>query len=135
MDFLLHGLTTSKDVSAIEAAAAERGVEISNARITESPSLFPGFDFYITAFWRLHTCLQPAMSGVNWIPWTAIHMYADRYDIRGTDFYRFAHYIEMMDAAYRSWADEKRKQQEAKEGNDTKKGLDLSNVEMPKARW
>jgi len=139
VDFLLHGLTVQKDVSAIEAAAAERGVDISNTRITEPPSLYAGFDFYITAFWRLHSCRPQAWSGVAWIPWTAIERYASRYDIKGTDFYRFVHYMEMMDSAYRDWAGAKQQQETESSGDDNtgsaQQKVDPPSQALPQGRW
>lgn len=100
----------------IQAAAAEMGVEIQNTRVTSPPTLLPGFNFYVEAFWRLHTCRPQGVSEVAWIPWTATAEYADRYGVgSGPAFYMFVFYIENMDAAYRDYMKEKAEAAEAME--------------------
>jgi hypothetical protein len=85
------------------AAAAEMGVEIQNPRVTQPPELFPGFGFYIEAFWRLHTCRPQGISEIAWIPWTSINDYAKRYSLNEVGYYRFQYFIERMDEAFRKY--------------------------------
>lgn len=104
----------------IQAAAAEMGVEIQSTRVTSPPILHPGFNFYIEAFWRLHTCRPPSGSDVAWIPWTATAEYADRYGVgTGPAFYMFVSYIEQMDEAYRGYT--KTKAEAAEQAEEARK--------------
>jgi hypothetical protein len=94
-------------VDKIMAAAAEMGVEIQNTRVTQPPELFLGFNFYIEAYWRLHTCRPQGMTEIAWIPWTAINEYAKRYGMEEVAFYRFVFFIERMDEAFRNYVKSK----------------------------
>lgn len=91
----------------IQAAAAEMGVIIQSTRVTQPPVLYPGFNFYVEAFWRLHTCRPQGFNEVAWIPWTATEKYAERYELTHVSFYRFIHMIECMDDAYRKYVQSK----------------------------
>jgi len=120
------------------AAAAEMGVVIQNTRVTHPPELFPGFNFYIEAFWRLHTCRPQAMSGSAHIPWTAIDRYAERHDMSPTQFYRFVHYIEMMDDAFREYVKSKSGDAGSSDGNNverTQQEASKAGSGLSRTRW
>jgi hypothetical protein len=122
----LWQLTTEPVVDKLEAAAAEMGVEIKNARVAEPPELHPGFSFYVEAFWWCHSCRAQGVNSVPPIPWLAYHEYAQRYKVTGPDFYRFQFFMDHMDTAFCDYMDEKRqtrnRMEEVKRKNRDGKG-------------
>lgn len=71
------------------------------------PELWPGQEFYLTAFDRLTTCRPLGSGGIGRIPWTAIVKYSE---VHGMDFYElqtFQYLMERMDTVYIKWVQEK----------------------------
>ena len=64
-----------------------------------------GDDFYMEAFWNLHTCRQLGMS-MGWIPWIAMERYATVWGLDEDNTRAFIMVIRSMDGAYLEWEHE-----------------------------
>ena len=64
--------------------------------LEHKPEITFGLQFYWKAFWELSTCRAIGM-GEGPIPWTAMHEYAQRYDVLGDDFDRFVLVVKAVD--------------------------------------
>jgi hypothetical protein len=67
--------------------------------VLNRPELRIGLEFYYMAFHELSSCRAVGM-GEGPIPWTAMKIYADTYEIYDDEFERFVHLLTDMDMAY-----------------------------------
>lgn len=87
-------------------------------KIRDKPRLRVGLEFYWRAFWELSTDRDIGMAEGP-IPWTAIHWWAARHDIRGEEFDRLVLLIKAMDVVY---IEERSKSQKKSMDRASKKG-------------
>lgn len=96
-----------QDKANVIEAALDRGLPMPKWARNE-PVLFPGDEFYISAFWELSTCRQLGMS-YGPIPWTDILIYGQ---FAGLDYEAFSIFVRVMramDSKFLQWAKEKNK--------------------------
>jgi len=77
--------------------------------VTAEPDLFPGDDFFISAFYQLSSCRQDKGDIPGPIPWTAIVEYADRRGLYNETSLLLEMIIREMDNAYIKWYTRKQK--------------------------
>jgi len=82
-------------------AALERGARLP-AWADEAPELLQGDEFYISAFMELSTCRQLGFGGEGQIPWTAMMIFADRYEL-GDMTDAFVEAMRALDLEYLQW--------------------------------
>lgn len=95
---MLYQLQQGKTEKTVLDMARRMGEAIPES-IKNAPTLLPGLEFYMNAFWTLSTDRNLGMAEGP-IPWTAIDRYAIRHDIWGWDFERFEFLIKAMDVTY-----------------------------------
>ena len=76
----------------------------------EEPPLYPGDDFFLTAFYQLSSCRQVTDSFLGQIPWYVIIKYAETRELEPDVSIAFEHIISEMDTEYIKW---QRKKQDA----------------------
>lgn len=64
------------------------------------PALYPGDDFFLSAFYRLSSCRQYGTDLPGPIPWDKIVQYADRAELDEENKEVFVHVIQEMDGGY-----------------------------------
>lgn len=69
----------------------------------DKPELLPGQEFYIDSFDRLTSCRQLISGAVGRIPWTALVLYAETYELGWEDFLLFQSIIGLLDTYYIEW--------------------------------
>lgn len=80
-------------------AAIVKGRELPKWYL-EEPALYPGDDFYLTAFYRLSTCRLHQGDIPGNIPWSEIVKYSDRRKLDEDNSLLFEHVLAEMDCAY-----------------------------------
>lgn len=70
--------------------------------IRNAPELGPGLEFYLSAFWDLHTCRQIGF-GVGPIAWTATQEYAKIVCESPEEINDFHYLIKGLDNKYLEW--------------------------------
>ena len=73
-----------------------------------APELWPGLDFYLTAFFDLDSQRSNG-EHISPIPWLAAEQYCDVFKLSETEKYEFHRIIRMVDQAHMSKVASKRK--------------------------
>lgn len=68
-------------------------------QFANAPDLWPGLEFYWSAFWALDSCRAMGMS-VGPIPWTAIEQWCDAKEVDDEERETVHYLIRRMDIAY-----------------------------------
>lgn len=69
----------------------------------DEPTMFVGYDWFITAFWRLTTDRPMANGGLGPIPWSSRLQYAIVHGIPRDMIEAFVDIIGILDTAYLKW--------------------------------
>lgn len=77
--------------------------------IANAPELKPGLEFYIEAFWELHTCRSIGMD-VGPIPWTAVQTYGTIHLDTAQEIFELHYLIRAMDHKYQEVRAEQHKE-------------------------
>lgn len=77
-------------------------------KIANRPQLIPGLELYWRAYADMTSDREVGM-GVGPIPWTAMHLWAVRHNIRGDDFDRLVLVLRGMDAVFMAHQAKKQK--------------------------
>jgi len=75
----------------------------------EAPSLYPGLQFYYTAYLTLTSCRTSAGMSEGRIPWTAVAQYADRYGLDDEEMDLLWTLVCEMDSVYLKYQQKKGK--------------------------
>lgn len=75
--------------------------------IANAPDLWLGLDLFYMAFTDLTSCRSFSTGGPGPIPWSAIQIYCDAYEIKGEQREDVFYHVQHLDTAYLEWAAKK----------------------------
>ena len=87
---------------AILRICAQDGFRQIPDAIKNAPELAAGLDFYLQAFWDLHTC-RPTGWSEGQIPWTSLVEWGRMYCENQEQFEVLEFHVKNLDAAYLKW--------------------------------